>query len=85
MFYDNHDCDIVSYADDITPYASSNNSDALINKLEESTDNLFQWFRNNHMRANAEKCHLLVTGNYEVSLNINEFEMALKVVKKKNY
>ena len=85
MFYDNHDCDIVSYADDITPYASSNNSDALINKLEESTDKLFHWFRNNHMRANAEKYHLLVTGNYEVSSNINEFEMALKVVKKKNY
>ena len=37
------------------------------------------------MRANAEKCHLLVAGNYEVSSNISEFEMTLKVVKKKNY
>ena len=44
-------------------------------KLEESTNNLFQWFRNNHMKANADKCHLLVTGNYEVSANINEFEI----------
>ena len=26
------------------------------------------------MKANADKCHLLVTGNYEVSANINEFE-----------
>ena len=26
------------------------------------------------MKANADKCHLLVTGNYEVSSNINEFE-----------
>ena len=34
-----------------------------------------QWFRNNHMKANADKCHLLVTGNYEVSPNINEFEI----------
>ena len=59
----------------ITPYASSSNLDALINKLEESTNNLFQWFRNNHMKANADKCHLLVTGNYEVSANINEFEI----------
>ena len=47
----------------------------LINKLEESTNNLFQWFRNNHMKANADKYHLLVTGNYEVSANINEFEI----------
>ena len=75
MFYDINDCDIASYADDNTPYASSSNLDTLINKLEESTNNLFQWFRNNHMKANADKCHLLVTGNYEVSVNINEFEI----------
>ena len=75
MFYDIDDCDIASYADDNTPYASSSNLDALINKLEESTNNLFQWFRNNHMKANADKCHLLVIGNYEVSANINEFEI----------
>ena len=74
MFYDINDCDIASYADDNTPYASSSNLDAVINKLEESTNNLFQWFRNNHMKANADKYHRLVTGNYEVSANINEFE-----------
>ena len=27
------------------------------------------------MKANPGKCHLLVTGNYEVSANINEFEI----------
>ena len=27
------------------------------------------------MKANADKCHLLVIGNYEVSANINEFEI----------
>ena len=75
IFYDINDCDIASCADDNTPYASSSNLDALINKLEESTNNLFQWFRNNHMKANADKCHLLVTGNYKVSANINEFEI----------
>ena len=75
MFYDVDDCDTASYADDNTPYASSSNLDALVNKLDESTNNLFQWFRNNHMKANADKCHLLVTGNYEVSANINEFDI----------
>ena len=75
MFYDINDCDIASYADDNTPYASSNNLDAVINKLEESTNKLFQWFRNNYMKANADKCYLLVTGNCEVSANINEFEI----------
>ena len=74
IFYDNNDYNIVSYADDNNPYANSSNLDSLINKLDESTNNLFQWFRNNHIKANADKCHLLVTGNYEVSTNINEFE-----------
>ena len=41
MFYDIDDCDIASNVDDNTPYASSSNLDALINKLEESTNNLF--------------------------------------------
>ena len=75
MFYNIDDYDIASCADANTPYASSGNLDALINKLEESINNLFQWFRNNHMKANADKCHLLVTGNYEVSASINEFEI----------
>ena len=26
------------------------------------------------MKVNADKCHLLVTGNYETSANIHEFE-----------
>ena len=72
--YDINDCDIASCADN-TPCTSSSNLDAVINKLEESTNNLFQWFRNNYMKANADKCHLLVTGNYEVSVNINDFEI----------
>ena len=54
IFYDIDDCDIASYGDDNTPYAGCRNLDALINKLEESTNNQFQWFRNNHMNANAD-------------------------------
>ena len=58
MFHDINDCDIASYVEDKTPYASSSSLDALINKLEEITKNLFQCFRNNVMKGNADKCHL---------------------------
>ena len=64
MFYKINDSDIVSYADANTPCASSSNLDVIINKIEENTNNLLQSFRNNHVKANADKCHLLVTGNY---------------------
>ena len=73
MFYDNTDCDIASYADDNTPYCSSFSLDKVINKLEASTNNLFKWFHENHMKANADKCHLLVTTKSAVSANIGEF------------
>ena len=53
MFYEFNDCDI----------ASNNNLDAIINKLKESTNNFFLWFRNNHLKANADRCNILVTGN----------------------
>ena len=49
--------------------------DAVIYKLEESTNKLFQWFRNNYINANADTCHLLAAGNYEASGNVNEFEI----------
>ena len=81
MFYDINDCDIVSYADDNTPYASSSNLDAVINKLGESTYNLFQWFRNSHMKTNADKCHFLFRVNYVVSANIDEFEIESKITR----
>ena len=64
----------MSYVDDNSLYISSRNLGAVINKLEEMANNLFQWLGNNHMKANSKKCHLLVTGNYETS-DINKFEI----------
>ena len=61
---------ITSYAEDNTPYTSDFNLEELIQKLELTTDNLFEWFRNNHMKANADKCHLLVTTNTDVTAKI---------------
>ena len=66
MFDDINVCDIASHANDQTLYVSRSNLDAVINKLEETNNSLLQGFRNNHMKVNADKCHLLVTGNYEV-------------------
>ena len=73
MFYDITDCDIASYADENTPYCSSFSLDKVINKLEACINNLYKWLQENHMKANADKCHLLVTTNSTVSANNEEF------------
>jgi len=43
----------------------------VIEKLEKCSNNLFDWFYNNSMKANANKCLFLLSGNINVSLNIN--------------
>ena len=52
MFYDIHKCDIASYADDNTQYTSNFNLEEVIQKLELTTNNLFEWFKNNYMKTN---------------------------------
>ena len=73
MFHDITDCDIVSYADDNTSYCSSFSVDKVFNKLQACTNNLFKWFHENHMKAYADKCHLLVTTNSAVFVNMEDF------------
>ena len=83
MFYDINHCGIANYADINTPYASSKNLDAVINKLEESTNNLFQWFRNNHKKVFPDKCHFwLYVTIKPLQILIN---LQLQAVKMKNY
>ena len=63
------------YADDNTPYTSDFNLEEVIQKLELITNNLFEWFKNNHMKANADKCHLLVTRDTDVTAKIGELDV----------
>ena len=57
------ECEITSYADDNTPYNFGFNLDSVINNLEKSTNSLLNWFRQNHMEANTDKCNLLVSSD----------------------
>ena len=71
-FYDIEICDIDN---DNTPYTSDFNLEEVIPKLELTTNNLFEWFKNNHMKANANKSHLLVTTDTDVTAKIGEFDV----------
>ena len=75
MFYDIDICDIASYADDNTPYTSDFKLEEVIQKLELTTNNLFECFKNSHMKANSDKCHLLVTRDTNVTAKIGEFDV----------
>ena len=44
-------------------------------KLELTTNNLFEWFKNIHMKANVDQCHLLVTRYTDVTTKIGDFDV----------
>jgi hypothetical protein len=62
--------DIASYADDTTPYACDENIERVVERLTKSGENLFSWFSMNGMKANPDKCHLLLSKNENLSVDI---------------
>ena len=64
-----------NYADDNTPYVIADNSDDLIKSLEEASTALFQWFDNNLLKSNLDKCHLQISSNENVTFHVSEYEI----------
>ena len=72
MFLFCNDIDFASYADDNTPYCIGKTPEEVISQLEKSSKSIFEWFENNGMKANPDKCHLLLSNNENFEANINE-------------
>ena len=67
--------DYSSYADDNTPYRTAEIIEEVIKLLERDSKMLFRWFSDNQMKANLNKCHLVVNKKYEVVINLGETEI----------
>ena len=48
-------CDIPNYADDNTPYSRGKNVEEVLNRLENMSSNLFQWFTEDEFKAKSKK------------------------------
>ena len=57
LFIIMYDVDFASYADDNTPFFVAIDLDDVIYKLQNASKSLFQWFADNQMKANPDKCH----------------------------
>ena len=60
-----------SYADDNTPYAEGDSVNNVITSLEDIASKLFIWFENNCMKANPEKCHMLLSSDTDKKAKIS--------------
>ena len=67
------DIDIASYADDNTPYCTSNIRDDVKVTLKAALIKVLQWFYNNGMKANIDKCHFLSSLDIASTMTIENF------------
>ena len=64
------DCKICNDADDTTIYVCDGNHENVINKLESETLIISEWFRNNYIKLNDDKCHLMTFGEKSNDISI---------------
>ena len=69
--------DVTNYADDTTPFDCSKDLNDLKAKLEIDSLNAIQWFKNNYMKLNTDKCKVIIAGqkDHQVSIRIGESEI----------
>ena len=60
-----HDIPVANYADDSTPYCTGLKISDVLIKLENAAETLLQWFKDNRMKANPDKYHLLINNTKE--------------------
>ena len=62
LFLFKPNADLISYADDSTPFAMGGSSELeVINEIKGVAESLTLWFRNNCMKVNPDKFHLLLS------------------------
>ena len=49
--------------------------DDVLNSLEKASLKLFDWFSNNQMQANPDKCHLLTSATASIAIKIKDNEI----------
>ena len=63
------------YADDNTSFVVRDNIADVIKALEEIGENLLNWFSNNEMKLNTDKCHLLLNSQEPNALKIGDLHI----------
>ena len=56
----------------IITYEFGNRINDVISSLQESSEKLFQCFSDSQMKANADKCHLIVSTDKSLEIQIGE-------------
>ena len=75
VFFMVNEIGFTSYADDNTPFASRGRLDDVLDCLENAALKFFDWFSNNQMKANPDKCYLLTSITASIAIKIKDNEI----------
>ena len=70
LFFICENDDISSCADDTTPYTCARDTPTVTSELQSTSEKLFNWFEKNHLKANPEKFHLLLSSKSSLETKI---------------
>ena len=70
------DVEFASYAGDNTPYVVKNNIGNVIKSLENTSIECWEWFSDNQMKANPDKCHFIKIDSNDLVVNVENNQIA---------
>ena len=70
LFFICENNDTASCADETTPYTCARDTPTVISELQSTSEKLFHWFEKNHLKANPEKCHQLLSSESSIETKI---------------
>ena len=69
LFLITDDFEMANYADDTTPYVCGKDI-TVIKSLENAAEIVFTWFKNNQMKGNEDKCHVVLSTHEDMHVKI---------------
>ena len=74
--------EIANYADDNSPFSCAKSIPTVISQLENDSAILLNWMRNNGLKANPNKFHLILSENDDLAVNVDRFKIQNNKCKK---
>ena len=78
LFYECEDSSAASYADDAALYSCATDIPSVALEVQASATKLFRWFKNNHLKANPGKSHILLSTNKLKIVSIDVIPLAAR-------
>ena len=83
LFPDCQDENITSFTDDdTTPYSCAQDISSVISELQRIAKKVFDWFKNNHMKVNPGKCHVILSSNTQKEIRFGNTLIASSLSEK---